>query len=184
MQEKISKAAMVDKLVVAMSDQAQCSIARYALALKTTLTGNPNRSTQLGNLAVASAFPMQPEVIDKLLREQADIGMSKIFAIHDLDDPMGPPIRFDLIFVNEWFSSYHTNCALWVPQSGSRTMIVPEAEALGFFSFKVGRRLSYIHRDLPGAFETGNRRAMDRFNGCVAKVPAPDMEKFYFSIRV
>lgn len=174
---------MVDKLVVAMSDQAQCSIARYALALKTTLTGNPNRSTQLGNLAVASAFPMQPKMIDKLLREQADIGMSKLFAIHDLDDPMGPPIRFDLIFVSEWSASYHTNCALWVPQSGSRTMIVPEAKAPGFFSFKVGRRLSYIHRDLPGAFETGNRRAMDRFNGCVAKVPAADMEKFYFSIR-
>lgn len=41
MQEKISKAALAEKLVVAMSDQAQCSIARYALALKTTLTGNP-----------------------------------------------------------------------------------------------------------------------------------------------
>lgn len=144
-------------------------------ALEATLTGCPNKSAMSGGLKVCA---MVGDIPEHLLSQRAALGFSQLYIILDPTNPVGPPARFDFLYIEGARASFFKDCVLWAPKVGRRMMIIPDATERGFFSFKPGRALSYQDMDLAESIEVGLERAMDRFADCMVSLTTADLGRF------
>lgn len=161
-----------------ITELAIFNAAAQVRALTATFTGSENKSPMSGGLNVYAKFG---DIAEHELPKRAALGFSQLFILIDDENPVGPPVRFDFLFVTDQSANYFRDCALWAPKSGRRMMIVPDAAEPGFFRFKPNRALTYQHSELPGSFEEGFERALDRFSHFMVSLTRPDLKDFRFS---
>lgn len=161
-----------------ITEMAIFNAAAQVRALTATFTGSENKSPMSGGLKVYAKFG---DIAEHELPKRAALGFSQLFILIDDKNPVGPPVRFDFLFVAGQSARYFRDCSLWAPKSGRRMMIVPDADEPGFFRFKPNRALTYQPSELPGSFDEGFERALDRFADFMVSLPRPDLKDFRFS---
>lgn len=180
---KISNAQLKEVLVTALSEESQANAARLTQAMTTVFTGSPSKPTTIGGMGLGVTFAGNDEQNKNICRRQAALGYSQLYIVLDLDNPFGLPVRFDIVYVDVHCAIQFQDCKIWAPASGGNTMIALGDGDSGFFRFKTGHPLAFRKAKLPGSFEVGNQRAMNRFYENLAKLPAPNMQKFMLSIN-
>ena len=147
----------------AFDPAAQTNMIRYVRALRLLVAGRSGRDALPGEPEFLATFQTTEEERMVLLAQVHRSGLDHVLLAFDIDDAAGPPVGLAVIRSDGERVFCWGNCQIWAPEGDGRAILVPVGENVhGRFAFQDGSPLLHSDDPLPGDFQTGARRGLDR----------------------